>query len=122
MRCIEIREERAYLLPGELPSIRGLRFLRTGLYLGDCKKNRFEPSQALAMWLSMEDYPDHLSFSSEDERVLRYLKGESIFLSEKEAAGRKGWILVGVDGYPLGWGKIAGETLKNKYYPGWRLQ
>jgi NOL1/NOP2/sun family putative RNA methylase len=122
MHHIEIREERAYLLPGELPSIRGLRFLRTGLYLGDCKKNRFEPSQALAMWLSMEDYPDHLSFSSEDERVLRYLKGESIFLSEKEAAGRKGWILVGVDGYPLGWGKIAGETLKNKYYPGWRLQ
>ena len=31
------------------------------------------------------------------------------------------WQLVCVDGYPLGWGKLSGGTLKNKYLPGWRL-
>jgi len=25
-----------------------------------------------------------------------------------------------VDGFPLGWGKVAQGTLKNKYLPGWR--
>ena len=29
----------------------GLRYLRTGLYLGEEKKGRFEPSQSLAMWM-----------------------------------------------------------------------
>ena len=29
--------------------------------------------------------------------------------------------LVCVDGYPLGWGKLAGGMLKNKYLPGWRM-
>ena len=32
----------------------------------------------------------------------------------------KGWYLVCVDGYPLGFGKLSNQTLKNKYLPGWR--
>jgi len=35
---------------------------------------------------------------------------------------KKGWVLVCVDGYPLGWAKYTGTSLKNKYYPGWRWQ
>lgn len=119
---IELREERAYLMPEGLPTVRGLRFLRTGLYLGECRKNRFEPSQALAMHLRMEDFPYRVSLSSGDDRIMRYLKGESVELSEKEAPVKKGWILVGTDGFPLGWAKLAGGMLKNKYYPGWRVQ
>ncbi len=34
-----------------------LRFLRTGLLIGELKKGRFEPSQALAMALRIEEYP-----------------------------------------------------------------
>ena len=109
-------------MPEDLPPIRGLRFLRTGLYLGECRKNRFEPSQALAMYLRMEDFPCGVSLSSEDGRIMRYLKGESVELSEKEAPVKKGWVLVGTDGFPLGWAKLAGGMLKNKYYPGWRVQ
>lgn len=119
---IEIRENKAYLMPDALPGIRGLRFLRTGLYLGECLKKRFEPSQALAMYLHMEDFPDTVSFSSEDSRTMRYLKGESVELTEAEAAGKKGWVLVGTDGFPLGWAKASNGMLKNKYYPGWRIQ
>lgn len=119
----EFRDNRAYLLPEDLPTIRGLRFLRTGLYLGECKKNRFEPSQALAMNLRAEDYPFCLSMSSEDPRVLRYLKGETVELVEQEEKALKGgcWVLVCVDGYSLGWAKLVNGSLRNKYYPGWRL-
>ena len=41
---------------------------------------------------------------------------------EADAFIEKGWVLVGVDGYPLGWAKYTGSSLKNKYYPGWRWQ
>lgn len=99
-----------------------LRYLRTGLLLGELKKGRFEPSQALAMNLKMEEFDDTINFPCEDERVIRYLKGETIPLSAEEAKGKSGWCLVGVDGFPLGFAKRTGTMLKNKYYPGWRWQ
>ena len=54
--------------------------------------------------------------------MIRYLKGETIALEENEIKWKKGWVLVCVDDYPLGWAKYAGGSLKNKYYPGWRWQ
>lgn len=119
---IMLREGSAYLLPEKDDPPKGLRYLRTGLYLGECRKNRFEPSQALAMHLRMDQAPDSLSLSSEDENVFRYLKGETLQLPDEKTEGKKGWILVGTDRYPLGWAKAAGGSLRNKYYPGWRLQ
>ena len=46
---MDIRGERVYYMPQELPDVRGIRFLRTGLLLGELKKKRFEPSQALSL-------------------------------------------------------------------------
>ena len=112
--------ERVFFLPegGKMPR---LRYLRTGLYLGDVKKNRFEPSQAFAMALSPETFDSCIDLSSKDIRTLKYLKGETIDTSDLPAARKKGWQLVCVDGFVLGWGKLNGGILKNKYYPGWRL-
>ena len=118
----EVQKERIYLLPEGTKIERSIRYLRTGLYLGDQKKKRFEPSQALAMCLKAEDFKKSVSFAGDDERVIRYLKGETLDLSGTEAENEKGWVLVCVDGYGLGWGKAAGGTLKNKYYAGWRMQ
>lgn len=118
----EVQKERIYLLPEGTKIERGIRYLRTGLYLGDQKKKRFEPSQALAMCLKAEDFKKSVSFKGDDERVIRYLKGETLDLSDTEAENEKGWVLVCVDGYGLGWGKAAGGILKNKYYAGWRMQ
>lgn len=118
---IEIRTDRALLLPDANMDLSGLRILRNGLLLGECKKNRFEPSQALAMALSMQEYADCVCFSSQDERVIRYLKGETIE-AQQEAGGKKGWVLVCVDGYPLGFAKANNGILKNKYLAGWRWQ
>lgn len=113
--------EQCCLLPAGVTLPTKLRYLRTGLLLGTCKKGRFEPSQALAMALDGDGWPNVLRLTSGDDRVLRYLKGETLELRPGEEIG-KGWALICVDGFPLGWGKAAGETIKNKYYPGWRLQ
>lgn len=121
-RRISFHDGRLYYLPEELAAenIRGLRFLRTGLYLGEIKGKHFEPSQALAMFLKKEEVKRVLDFPAEDERALRYLKGESLEVEDIADSEEKGWTLVCVDGFPLGWGKLADGRLKNKYYPGWR--
>lgn len=114
---MELQKERLYYLPEEMPDGKGLRMLRNGLLLGELKKNRFEPSQSLAMALRMEEFENAISLPASDERVIRYLKGETI-----ELEGGNGLILFCVDGYPLGWGKLSNGSLKNKYLAGWRWQ
>lgn len=118
---MDIRGERVYYMPKDLPDVRGIRFLRTGLFLGELKKNRFEPSQAFAMYLKKEEYRKVIDLGADDERIFRYLKGETLHVSDLFKDGDKGWYLVCVDSYPLGWGKLSGGILKNKYLPGWRL-
>lgn len=117
---LEFRDGRAYYMPEEMPKLQGIRFLRSGLLLGELKKNRFEPSQALAMCLKKEEYEKILDFSVKDARVIRYLKGETLEVEDLVSPKEKGWYLVCVDGYPLGFGKLSCQTLKNKYLPGWR--
>ena len=116
-----VRDGMVYYLPECFDQSWKLRYLRTGLLLGEWKKNRFEPSQAVAMVLQLREFSQSLSLTAIDERSIRYLKGETIFPDPEETL-QKGWVLVGVDGYPLGWAKYTGSSLKNKYYPGWRWQ
>ena len=119
---LDIHGERVYYMPEGLPNVKGIRFLRTGLLLGELKKKRFEPSQALAMSLKKEQYVSVIDLPVSDERILKYLKGETLDLADRVSAKEKGWYLFCVDGYPLGWGKLANGILKNKYLPGWRWQ
>ncbi|WP_027644004.1 RsmB/NOP family class I SAM-dependent RNA methyltransferase [Enterocloster clostridioformis] len=118
---IVIHQDNAYYLPEGLAWNLPLRFLRTGLLLGELKKGRFEPSQALAMSMKAGQFPNTVSLPAGDSRVLRYLKGETISL-EGDEGPVKGWCLAAMEGFPLGWAKGTGMSLKNKYYPGWRWQ
>lgn len=118
---LESKNGMVYYMPEALPPMRGIRFLRSGLFLGEVKKNRFEPSQSLAMALKAEQYVNCLKLSVSDSRVIRYLKGETLTLTEQEAEAPDGWQLVCVDEYPLGWGKKNRAVLKNKYHSGWRM-
>lgn len=113
---IEISDDKLYYIPESFPDVKGMRILRCGLFLGENKKNRFEPSQSLAMTLTKDDFDNVIDLACDDVRVMKYLKGETI-----EATGTDGWVLVLVDGYSLGWGKLNQGILKNKYLPGWRL-
>lgn len=114
-----LREERLYYVPRQPVTSKKLRFLRTGLLAGECKKNRFEPSQALAMALKKEEFPLTVSLPASDERIVRYLKGETIDVPEMNT--QKGWLLVCTDGHPLGFGKLDRGRVKNKYSAGWRM-
>ena len=81
------------------------------------KKKRFEPSQALANALKTDQFKNVISFSAEDPSVIKYLKCETLEISNNN---KSGWQLIAVDGYPLGFAKLSGTSLKNKYYSGWR--
>lgn len=99
-----------YWVSAALPQLRGLKVLRPGLHLGAEKKDRFEPAHALALWLSSCDRAVSLSCDEAE----RYLEGNVLPCS------KKGWCLVTVDGYSLGWGKGDGVWLKNHYPKGLR--
>ena len=74
------------------------------------------------IYLKKEEYENVLDFSVDDERIIKYLKGETLEVEDFVSSKEKGWYLVCVDGYPLGFGKLSGQMLKNKYLPGWRWQ
>ncbi len=119
---VEKRGEKVFYLPDGGRDFKGLSFLRNGLYLGDLKKDRFEPSQPLAMTLLKGEAGSVISLPLEDERINRYLKGVTIPILPGESSHSNGWHLLCVEGYPLGFGKLVNGTLKNKYPQGWRLQ
>ena len=78
--------------------------------------------QNLLHWLCIKGYAEAvISLSVSDERLTRYLKGETLNIEPEEAAHAKGWHLLCADGYPIGFGKLVGQTLKNKYPAGWRV-
>lgn len=118
--------EQLYLAPAETPSLRGLKVLRPGLHLGTVKKNRFEPSHALALVLKKEQAVHAVNLACDGTAVRKYLEGQTLTIGEgcdvemADADLPKGWCLVCVDGYSLGWGKAAGAVLKNHYPKGLR--
>ena len=108
--------EQLYLAPENMPSTKGLKVLRPGLHLGTMKKNRFEPSHALALALRSEDVLHSYDMAGDSQDVRMYLNGQTL-----QADGEKGWYLMTVDGYSIGWGKLAGGMIKNHYPKGLRI-
>lgn len=118
---IQIQNTKVFWIPEGITRCPGIRFLRSGLYMGELLKKRFEPSQAFAMVLKKEEYASVIDLPVSDGRVIRYLKGETVEIDASESTGNDGWQLVCVDGYPLGWGKLIRGMLRNKYFSGWRM-
>lgn len=110
-----LRGENLYLLPEIYPDTKKLKVLRYGLHLGVLKKNRFEPSHALSHYLKVEDVKNVENFSVQSESILKYLKGDVVNSNEN-----RGWVLVSVEGIPLGWGKESAGVIKNHYPKGLR--
>ena len=117
--------DQLYLVPEDMPSVKGLKVLRPGLHLGSVKKDRFEPSHAFALWLRKEEVKLSVDFSSESNEIRQYLNGQTLRPVEKAFTSgdgaSKGWCLVTTDGYSIGWGKLAGGVLKNHYPKGIRI-
>lgn len=109
--------DQVYAVPRQMADYQGLRVLRPGLHLGTIKKNRFEPSHALALYLKPSQVLRHYDCDAQGEEILRYLKGETL---QTDTLQENGWVLVTADGYSVGWAKLVGTTLKNHYPKGLR--
>lgn len=101
-----------YWAPKEMPDLKGLKVLRPGLELGQVKKDRFEPAHALALWL--KECRNAISLENDSPQIKAYLHGDVL------PAQVKGWCLIQVDGYSIGWGKGDGTMIKNHYPKGLR--
>jgi NOL1/NOP2/sun family putative RNA methylase len=107
----------------------GLKMIKMGGFPGEIISRGsdlvFSPSQSLALsLLNKQIRPERfLSFDRNDERLNRYLKGETVFLEESEIScleeGRS--LIVAVDGFSLGFAKRTASTLKNLYPKSWRV-
>ena len=101
--------------------------MRQGVYLGELKKKRFEPSQSFAMILKPDDFDNVISLKADGNAVSKYLRGETLDTDMIKEEGsevgalKNGWVLICVDRFPLGFGKISNGVIKNKYLPGWRM-
>ena len=107
--------DQLYLAPKGMPSVKGLKVLRPGLHLGTVKKNRMEPSHALALALKKEQVRYTADLASDGEVIRGYLNGGTFSYE-----GEKGWYLIMADGFSSGWGKLAGGIMKNHYPKGLR--
>lgn len=107
--------DQLYLCPPDMPATKGMKVLRPGLHLGTMKKNRFEPSHALALALKPEEVKYTYDLNADSREIRDYLNGMTF-----PAEGEKGWYLITVDGYSIGWGKLAGGVMKNHYPKGLR--
>ncbi|MEW9077296.1 RsmF rRNA methyltransferase first C-terminal domain-containing protein [Terrisporobacter glycolicus] len=111
-----IKGENLYLLPENCPDTKKLKVLRNGLHLGLLKKNRFEPSHAFSHYLTIDDVQNIEDLSINDDRTKEYLRGNTIKTDKS-----RGWVLVTIEGIPLGWGKETNGILKNHYPKGLRI-
>ncbi|MBV9790004.1 MAG: RsmF rRNA methyltransferase first C-terminal domain-containing protein [Chloroflexi bacterium] len=110
---LSVHNDQVYLMPALLPDLSGLRVVRSGLWLGTAKPGRFEPSHALALALLPDEARHTISLTLDEAE--RYLRGETFANN-----GPDGWVLIGVDGWPLGWGRRVGGVVKNFYPKGLR--
>lgn len=97
-------------LPAEYPDLRDLKVLRYGLKLGEILKGRFEPSHAVALAVPVELARRVVDLPPDSKELGAYLRGEPL-----QIPGDPGWVVVAVNGYPLGWGKRVNDVVKNHY-------
>lgn len=109
-------------MPADSPDLPGVYILRGGWFLGEIRKGRFEPSGAFARGLRSTDSDQTLSLPSDGPEVRSYLKCETLPAAGADSEKvHDGWNLVCTEGYSLGWCKVSGGRIKNKYPAGWRV-
>jgi NOL1/NOP2/fmu family ribosome biogenesis protein len=98
--------------------LQGIKVLRSGLHLGEVKKNRFDPAHSLALAVNMQSVNPSLTYSlaPDSREIMAYLRGEALFTKRSV----QGWVIVLIHDHPVGWGKESAGRLKNHYPKGLR--
>lgn len=86
--------------------------LRYGIYLGELKKDRFEPSHNL---YRSNNLSFKYQYSLNDEDYLKFIRGDELSIDKED-----NYYQVAYKGLSLGFGKCAKGKLKNKYPKGLR--
>lgn len=105
---LKLNGDYLYYYPQELPDIEKLKYMRPGLALGIFKKNRFEPSYALA--LSLNEVSDERVIKVTKEQWKQYVAGDVIPSNESK---KNGWYLLETEGKYFAFGKLVNGTIKN---------
>ena len=109
-----LTDGRVLLLPPLPLALDGMRIVRAGLLLGECKGSRFEPAHALA--LAGRKTPLRRTVDLSFDEAMRYLRGETIARDAE-----KGYGAATFRGFALGLYKASDGMLKNHYPKGLRL-
>lgn len=109
--------DQVYSFDNSLPELKGIRIIRPGLHLGTVKKNRFEPSYALALALHGSEVKNKLIISEESWK--KYVHGDTIQCDKKLA---KGWYQLICNEQPIAFGKVVNGTVKNFFPKGLRFK
>ncbi|MCM3568603.1 RsmF rRNA methyltransferase first C-terminal domain-containing protein [Neobacillus mesonae] len=72
--------DQLYLVPDGMLSFENLKVILPGLHLGTMKKNRSEPSHALAMSLKGDQVKHKYSLDKDSLEILAFLKGNHLVL------------------------------------------
>lgn len=104
-----------YLCHRSVGSLKGLKVERPGIHVAVKKKNRLEPAHSLALALRREDVA--MCHTVDVAGGSKYIAGETLSCSPE----LKGWTVVSVGPFSLGWGKASGGVMKNHYPKGLRI-
>ena len=108
--------DKVYALPDGMPDVKGVGVIRAGVFVGEVRKNRFEPAHALYMSADVNNLVNVIVLEQDDVRVGKFLHGEEIDVE----AEVKGYAAVAYCSVIMGFGKASGGKLKNKYPKGLR--
>jgi 16S rRNA C967 or C1407 C5-methylase (RsmB/RsmF family)/NOL1/NOP2/fmu family ribosome biogenesis protein len=110
---VRVVGERVYGVVDEEVAGAGVRLVRPGLLLGRVRPGRFEPAHALGM--AAGPGLARRGRELDDGEAAAWVRGGTLGHD-----GPGGWTLVRWRGWPLGWGRAVGGTLKNHYPKGLR--
>ena len=107
-----IQSNKVFQAVTEIPD--RIHIISSGVQIGEIKNNYIYPNHYLFSAYG-KYFKNKCNLTINDERVLKYLKGEEI-----EANVPNGWGVITVEGYPLGGYKATNGKLKNHYPKGLR--
>lgn len=108
-----IKRDEHVVFPVLSPDIlRGLHVLNNGVELGLLKKNRFEPSHALAEVLGQRAQREEINLNEAEFK--KFVHGESIKLTDNQL---RGFVLVSYQKNIFSFGKVGGDNILKNFYP-----
>ena len=122
-----------YYLPEDPPDVDGIKIARAGVLLGSIQYEDFKPAHPFAVASRAEDFRIRIELAPDSDDMSRYLKGETLTVSEEwrvfaegmqvpasAVMGKGGLCAVCAGPFIVGMGRLENGMVKNLYPKGWR--